>query len=154
MKIFIMRHGEAEHYAVSDAERALTERGQRESVAVAVACEKQGLRHFDKVLVSPYLRAQQTWASIASYFESDDVVTYDDITPYGQADTVFDYVSALVDIEQLESVLLVSHLPLVGYLAAEFVTDLVPPMFPTSGLIGIDYDPHTMQGKQMWSIYP
>ncbi|AEH32676.1 phosphohistidine phosphatase SixA [Vibrio anguillarum] len=154
MKIFIMRHGEAEHYAASDAQRALTERGLRESVAVARACEKQDLRHVDKVLVSPYLRAQQTWAAIASYFNADDVVTCDDITPYGKAEVVFEYVSALADVEQIESVLLVSHLPLVGYLAAEFVTDLVPPMFPTSGLIGIEYDRELCKGQQIWSINP
>ena len=43
MKIFIMRHGEAEHYAASDAERALTERGRSASAAVARACAEQGL---------------------------------------------------------------------------------------------------------------
>ncbi|ENS4969144.1 phosphohistidine phosphatase SixA [Vibrio fluvialis] len=155
MKIFIMRHGEAHHYAASDAERALTERGRNESVAVARACiEQQDLYHFDKVLVSPYLRAQQTWQEISRYFAARQVQVCEDITPYGSADEVFDYVSALVELEALDTLLLVSHLPLVGYLASEFVADMVPPMFPTSGLMCIEFDPQSRQGKVAWNVHP
>ncbi|WP_158107633.1 phosphohistidine phosphatase SixA [Vibrio furnissii] len=155
MKIFIMRHGEAHHYAASDAERALTDRGRSESVAVARACiEQQDLHTIDKVLVSPYLRAQQTWQEVSRYFSARQVQICDDITPYGQAESVFEYLAALVELETLDSLLLVSHLPLVGYLASEFVADMVPPMFPTSGLMCIDYDPHTRQGKVAWNVHP
>ena len=45
MKVFIMRHGEAAHYAASDAERELTKHGRSQSTAVAMACKKQGCRH-------------------------------------------------------------------------------------------------------------
>ncbi|XAW89043.1 phosphohistidine phosphatase SixA [Vibrio sp. CDRSL-10 TSBA] len=155
MKIFIMRHGEAHHYAASDAERALTDRGRSESVAVARVClEQQQMGHLDKVLVSPYLRAQQTWQEVSRYFAARQIEICDDITPYGQASDVFEYISALVDVESIESLLLVSHLPLVGYLAAEFVADMVPPMFPTSGMMCIDFDPHTRQGKVVWNVHP
>lgn len=154
MKIFIMRHGEAEHYAASDAERALTERGQRCSVAVAKACKEQGFSQFDKVLVSPYLRAQQTWQAISEHFNGKSVETCDDITPYGQSEYVCDYATALIETEQLESLLFVSHLPLVGYLTADFVTDMMPPMFPTSGLVCIEFDPETQTGDLLWNINP
>lgn len=154
MKIFIMRHGEAEHYASSDAERALTERGQRSSAAVAKACKEQGFSQFDKVLVSPYLRAQQTWQTISEYYNAKSVETCDDITPYGQSDYVRDYATALIETEQLESLLFVSHLPLVGYLTADFVTDMMPPMFPTSGLVCIEFDPETQTGDLLWNINP
>ncbi len=73
MKIFIMRHGEAEHYAQSDAERALTERGRSASAAVAKACVEQGYQLFDKVIVSPYLRAQQTWQEVATLFDAKQI---------------------------------------------------------------------------------
>ncbi|GAL37398.1 phosphohistidine phosphatase SixA [Vibrio maritimus] len=99
MKVFIMRHGEAVHYAPTDEQRALTEHGKDSSIIVARACKQQGYDRFDKVLVSPYLRAQQTWAAISQEFSSDDVVTSDDITPYGQAEDVVEYVSAIADIE-------------------------------------------------------
>ncbi|WP_456296932.1 phosphohistidine phosphatase SixA [Vibrio sp. AK197] len=154
MKIFIMRHGEAVQFALSDAERALTERGQSASIAVARASNEQGVKQFDLVLVSPYVRAQQTWNAIAQYFEADKVETSEDITPYGDSEQVFDYLQARIDVDSLESVLIVSHLPLVGYLTAEFVTDITPPMFSTSGLTCIDYDHSTQRGEIVWSLNP
>ncbi|MGF1721443.1 phosphohistidine phosphatase SixA [Vibrio kyushuensis] len=153
MKIFIMRHGEAEHFAASDAERALTVGGRSASISVAKACTQQGFSQFDKVLVSPYLRAQQTWKAISQEFTANQVETCDDITPYGQSPQVFDYVNALIELEQPESILLVSHLPLVSYLTAEFVTDIVPPMFPTSGLVCIEFDAKKQNGTLLWNIH-
>jgi len=154
MKIFIMRHGEAEHYAASDAERELTQHGRKASLAVARACAGKGFAQFDKVLVSPYIRAQQTWQEISSQFSSEQVETCDDITPYGDSEQVADYVSALLDTHNYQSVLIVSHLPLVGYLTSEFVTDMVPPMFPTSGLICIEYSLEKLSGEVVFNIHP
>ncbi|KGK09646.1 phosphohistidine phosphatase SixA [Vibrio navarrensis] len=152
MKVFIMRHGEAEHFAESDAQRALTSRGRLESDVVAMACAEQGFNHFDKVLVSPYLRAQQTWQAISHHFDAKTVQTCEDITPYGHADQVFDYLCALIEVEKPQHVLLVSHLPLVGYLTAEFVKDMPAPMFPTSGMVCIDFDPQTFRGEICFNL--
>ncbi|MBF8999544.1 MULTISPECIES: phosphohistidine phosphatase SixA [Vibrio] len=155
MKIFIMRHGEAEALAESDAQRALTERGQNDSIIVAKACASQyGPMDFDKVLVSPYLRAQETWQAIAPYVSGHCVDVCDDITPYGQADDVFDYILAISEHESLENVLLVSHLPLVGYLVSEFVKDIPAPMFTTSSLYCVEYDPKKRKGEVLWSVRP
>lgn len=155
MKIFIMRHGEAQHYAASDAERALTDRGRNESVAVARAgVIQKNITHIDKVFVSPYLRAQQTWQEISQHFSSDMVEVCEEITPYGQSEDVFDFVAACIEAEHLESVLLVSHLPLVGYLVSEFVPGMVAPMFPTSGLVCIEYDVAARKGELVWNIHP
>ncbi|AIW13500.1 phosphohistidine phosphatase SixA [Vibrio tubiashii] len=154
MKIFIMRHGEAEHFAQSDAERELTQNGRSASVAVARACAERGFSQFDKVLVSPYVRAQQTWQEISNCFESEQVERCEDITPYGESEQVADYVSALIDVHQYQSILLVSHLPLVGYLTAEFVADIHPPMFPTSGLTCIEYSPEKRSGEILFNIQP
>ncbi|MFC3025546.1 phosphohistidine phosphatase SixA [Vibrio zhugei] len=155
MKIFIMRHGEADVCAASDAERPLTARGQSDSVAVAKTCQAQyGALTIDKVLVSPYLRAQQTWQEIENYCSAHDVQSCDDITPYGQAEDVVEYVLALAEHESLESVMLVSHLPLVGYLVAEFVVDIPAPMFTPSTLYCIEYDVVARRGEVLWSVRP
>ncbi len=154
MKIFIMRHGEAEHFADSDAARQLTVKGREESEAVARACIQQGCTQFDKVLVSPYIRAQQTWQEISAHFSATSIETSEDITPYGQSECVFDYANALIEVEKLESLLFVSHLPLVGYLTSEFVRDMEPPMFRTSGLVCVEYDPQTQQGELLWHLTP
>lgn len=154
MKVLIMRHGEAGHFAESDAQRALTPRGRLESDAVAKVCIEQGITHFDKVLVSPYLRAQQTWQEISAYFEAKTVETCEDITPYGQSQHVYDYLCALIEVEQPEQILLVSHLPLVGYLTAEFVKEMAAPMFPTSGMVCIEFEPSTQKGEIRFSLKP
>ncbi|HFQ5587742.1 phosphohistidine phosphatase SixA [Vibrio vulnificus] len=154
MKVLIMRHGEAEHFADSDAQRALTTRGRLESDTVAKACAERGITHFDKVLVSPYLRAQQTWQEISGYFQADAVETCEDITPYGQSEQVYDYLCALIEVEQPEQILLVSHLPLVGYLTAEFVKDMSAPMFPTSGMVCVEFEPSQHRGEIRFSLRP
>jgi phosphohistidine phosphatase len=55
--LWLLRHGEAEPRARSDAERALTERGRKE---VRKSAEHLRGRELAYILVSPYLRAQQT----------------------------------------------------------------------------------------------
>ncbi|GEM74371.1 phosphohistidine phosphatase SixA [Vibrio sagamiensis] len=154
MKIFILRHGEAEQFANSDAERQLTPRGRAESEVVAQVCKERGFAQFDKVLVSPYIRAQQTWQEISTHFSAKCLETCEDITPYGQSDQVFDFINALIEVENTQSLLLVSHLPLVGYLISEFVKGMTPPMFPTSGLVCIEFDPQTQSGEILWHITP
>lgn len=154
MKVFIMRHGEAGTFAKSDAERTLTDRGESQSRQVAQAVVEQGVSHFDLVLVSPYIRAKQTWDCIAESFSVGSVEIAEDITPYGQADDVYQYVCALAETRNLNSVLLVSHLPLVGYLTAEFVDDMSAPMFPTSGFAAVDFDLQNRSGAIEWHLAP
>ena len=154
MKILIMRHGEAEHYAATDAERALTDKGRRDSVKAAQLCVNKGYTQLELVLVSPYLRAQQTWQAIASHFDAKQVKVCDDITPYGDARRVGDYIAAVAEVEKPKSILMVSHLPLVGYLTSEFVPDVAPPMFPTSGIACIDYDTNNHHGELVLNIHP
>jgi len=154
MKIVIMRHGEAETFAQSDAERALTSFGRSASRDVAQRCSLQGISQFDKVLVSPYLRAQQTWQELEDIFDAKEVSLSEDITPYGDSAMVADYLQALIELEQPESILLVSHLPLVGYLTADLVVDVAPPMFPTSGMICIEYDAQKQRGDILWNLKP
>lgn len=154
MKIYIMRHGEATHFAASDAERELTPLGKSQSLQAANEAATKGLNNVELTLVSPYIRAQQTWDTIASSVNSKQVETCADITPYGQADDVYQFVLAKAKTEKLESVLLVSHLPLVGYLTAEFVRHINAPMFPTSGIVGIEFDLETEKGELMWQLRP
>jgi phosphohistidine phosphatase len=147
-----MRHGEAEMFASSDAERELTTRGEQASIAVAEKCVSMGIAEFDHVLVSPYIRAQQTWQQISQCFTAKQVQSSDDITPYGDAVDVAQFVYALAQTNQLESILLVSHLPLVGYLTAELAQGISPPMFPTSGLACVEVDVERQSGELLWQV--
>ncbi|WP_305816242.1 phosphohistidine phosphatase SixA [Photobacterium leiognathi] len=155
MRIYIMRHGEAENFAASDAERPLTERGSRQSKQMAEMLSQQLVQPLDMVLVSPYLRAQQTWQCMEpSLADAIDVQVSDEITPYGDAETVVDYLKAMISVKKPQSVLIVSHLPLVGYLTAELVAGLQPLMFTTSAIAAIDYDPVSDVAELAWQQVP
>jgi phosphohistidine phosphatase len=59
-QLWLLRHAEAEpHGTRSDAERRLTERGERQARAGGVALARLGVK-FDAVLFSPKVRASQT----------------------------------------------------------------------------------------------
>lgn len=147
MKVIIMRHGEAEMFAATDAERQLTAKGIDKSLAAADQLLTFAGQEVDKVLVSPYVRAQQTWDTIKEKFDVGSVETFDDITPYGDADDVLEYVCAVAELESLQSVLLVSHLPLVSYMTSAFASGSTPPMFFTSGIAVVDFDPAARRGE-------
>ncbi|MGL6316254.1 phosphohistidine phosphatase SixA [Vibrio sp. WXL103] len=147
MKVIIMRHGEAEMFAATDSERQLTAKGIDKSLAAADQLLAFAGQEVDKVLVSPYVRAQQTWDTIKDKFDVGSVETCDDITPYGDADDVLEYVCAVAELESLESVMLVSHLPLVSYMTSAFASGSTPPMFLTSGIAVVDFDLAVRRGE-------
>jgi phosphohistidine phosphatase len=63
-RLVLVRHGKAADGDV-DVERPLTERGRRDSAAVGRWLTGHGVRP-DRILVSPAVRAQQTWASMTT----------------------------------------------------------------------------------------
>ncbi|MDN2662523.1 phosphohistidine phosphatase SixA [Psychromonas sp. 14N.309.X.WAT.B.A12] len=133
MQIYIMRHGQAEMMANSDSERNLTDEGRHESEIMAKYLVKQDVK-FDAVLVSPYIRAQQTWQSVSPFFEGiSNIQVLPCLTPAGSARKSVDEILAL-QAEGIQSVLLVSHLPLVGYIVGELVPSAGVPAFSTSAV--------------------
>ncbi len=67
MNIWIMRHGEAGFNASSDAARCLTDNGIKNTISqgkwLGEHLANQQIQ-LDKILVSPYLRAQQTLENV------------------------------------------------------------------------------------------
>lgn len=109
MKLWILRHGEAEPYgARPDPERALTAHGREEVLRSAARLIGQPLL---AIYASPYLRAQQTAQLVreALGFEPE-LVTVDWLTPDTRPQAVLEHLGDQGD------VLLVSHNPLVGSL--------------------------------------
>ncbi|WP_299014939.1 phosphohistidine phosphatase SixA [uncultured Photobacterium sp.] len=155
MRIYIMRHGEAQNFAPSDAERPLTVCGEAHSKQMAFQLASQLSDGIDLVWVSPYLRAQQTWSVMAKHLpQPKRLMTVDEITPYGDAEDVAAYLKAMIAVERPESVLLVSHLPLVGYLTSELAPGLQPPMFRTSAIAAVEYFPDSEQAEFLWQANP
>lgn len=136
-----MRHGEAEYYAAEDALRALTAAGQQQSVTVAQQLAASW-HTLDLVLVSPYLRAQQTWSAIQAVCPlGPEVITLPELVPEADPATACAAILAYGEIHQAQHILVVSHMPLLGYLLAEFIPGEIPLLFATSSISVIDFTP-------------
>ena len=108
----------------------------------------------ERVLVSPYLRAEQTLATVREALtlpEGEEVLP--ELTPGGNAEQVGSYLQALA-MQGESSVLIVSHLPLVGYLVAELCPGECPPMFATSAIANVDLPADGSYGKFEWQVSP
>lgn len=149
MKVVVMRHGDAVLGADDDASRALTPVGVAQSRAMAEWLLPQ-YPDVERVLVSPYLRAQQTWQSMRDLFPHAKVETVHDLVPHGHAGPVGDYVRALEG--DVAAVLVISHLPLVGYLVADLCPGVTPPMFVTSAMAGVEVT--AGRGSLLWQQTP
>lgn len=151
MKIYIMRHGQASMNAPSDERRPLTEQGKQESVQMARWLAPQLAGSLDKVIHSHYLRAQQTWQTISAYLPLPEGIEQSkEVTPDGDSEWVASYLTALAD--KHEKILLVSHLPLVGYLVQSLSPQAGAPMFATSGMACIEWK--NGQGNLLWLVSP
>lgn len=112
MKLWLLRHGEAQPYQRHDADRQLTERGRQQVVHAAQFL--LGVT-FDRVLSSPYIRAKQTaelLCTTLSYPGEIEIVPW--LTPQ---DDVREVVRKL-DSYPVENLLIVAHQPLLGSLAS------------------------------------
>lgn len=110
MEVFIMRHGEAEARAATDAQRQLTEDGIQQIHFMATEYGHL-LSGVDAVWSSPYIRAQQT-ASIMAESLGKEIVTQPFLPPNGNP---IEVLGALEQYRQ-QTLLLVSHQPLVSIL--------------------------------------
>ena len=138
MKIYIMRHGQAGMNAKTDEQRPLTEQGIEESIHMASWLAPQLDGVLDLVVHSNYLRARQTWQSICSELpKATRVEESKEITPYGDPAFVASYLTALAATH--DHILMVSHLPLVGYLVQSLCPAAGAPMFATSGMACIEW---------------
>lgn len=153
MQVFIMRHGDAALNAPSDAQRPLTLCGQDESRQMASWLNDQSV-DIERILVSPYLRAGQTLAVVREVMmlpAEQEVMP--ELTPGGDAAFICCYLQALAK-EDCAAVLVISHLPLVGYLVAELCPGQCPPMFATSAIARVDLNDETGKGTLDWQVSP
>ncbi|WP_347329541.1 phosphohistidine phosphatase SixA [Marinimicrobium locisalis] len=110
--LFIMRHGQAEPRAASDSERTLTQRGEADvhQMITSLTDELVGLEH---VWTSPYRRARQTAAIVNEVLDrgAEPVLT-DLLVPEAGVEPLCEQIQTC----QESSLMLVSHMPLVGEL--------------------------------------
>ena len=146
-----MRHGQAQFYADSDSQRPLSAAGITQSENMAKWLQEQHQQPIQRAWVSPYLRAQQTFSALNKTVEiSEKVETLDALTPHGDEFDVVNYLNAVAETSPLSSLVIVSHLPLVGYLSAAFLKSNNIPMFSTASIAAIEYDAETQKGELLW----
>lgn len=110
MKLWVLRHGEAEQRANTDPQRRLTDHGREQVLRSAARLLGQPLQ---AIIASPYVRAQQTAALVHDTLGfAQPVITVPWLTPESDVRQVISELERLA----LEHVLLVSHQPLVGAL--------------------------------------
>ena len=152
MQVFIMRHGDAALDADSDAVRPLTHCGCDESRQMAAWLTEQSVA-IERVLVSPYLRAKQTLSTVREALVlpvAEEVLP--ELTPGGDPAMVASYLQVLAN-KGVKSALVISHLPLVGYLVAELCPQETAPMFATSAIACVNLDGDT-SGQLEWLVSP
>ncbi|MDR3431318.1 MAG: phosphohistidine phosphatase SixA [Rouxiella aceris] len=153
MQVVIMRHGEAALEAASDSVRPLTDCGCDETVCMASWLNGRSVK-IQRVLVSPYLRAQQTLEKVRQELTlPEQVDVLPELTPGGDPAQVAVELQTLAK-EGVSAVLLVSHLPLVGYLVAELCPGHCPPMFATSAMASVEINAETGLGSFDWQFSP
>lgn len=153
MKVYIMRHGEAELIAPLDSERRLTEYGKHKALQQGKKLAEAQIQ-FDKVLVSPYVRAQQTFEQVNLAFNGrlDGLPeTWEALTPDGSSVLVKDYLEILAE-QGINNLLIVSHLPLVGEIADALCESRPAISFATATIALIDWQGKTGMPEQIY--YP
>ena len=152
MQLYIMRHGEARHQAISDIQRELTEYGISEVSDIANTIQDEV---FDAVIVSPFVRAKQTANVVVGLLKNQTaVIECSDITPCGNAGQVHDYIDALLAEFNYQKILIISHMPLISYLLAELTVDGHMPIFQTSAIAKVDYNTEKMKGEFVEMLCP
>ncbi len=149
-----MRHGHASHVGATDAQRPLTEQGKLEACLMAKWLDKTA-PELEQVFVSPYKRAQQTAHSVLANLNASPVsTTLNFITPEGSAREFHDYLDGVCNVEKINSLLIVSHMPLVSFLVEELTIERNAPIFQTAAIAQIDYDLKRMKGQLVQLIAP
>lgn len=116
MDVWIVRHGEAEPYQDNDWQRQLTVKGRHDIAILGQALHQQQVQP-DAILVSPYLRTQQTLALLqAQNHWTAQPQPSDAIVPEASVSRVPDLLE-----QSGQQVLMVSHQPLVSSLIALLV---------------------------------
>lgn len=151
---FISRHGEAEQVASDDFNRQLTEAGK-----IGISQLWQQIREVEAelptaILVSPYIRAQETATLIATALGITNIETTELLVPEASVSALLEDLSQRKNLQ--ERYLLVSHMPFVGYLCSQWCKGIGAPAanFHVGQVVAITGEPSLGSGKPLWKRTP
>lgn len=116
MLLYLLRHAMAQERAESDSARELSDEGVRQARSVAEKFE-QYAPVLDRVLCSPYTRAQQTASHVMPLFPDLTISSDDGLKPGGDVYELIDRLEALDD----QRVMLIGHNPFLSHLLSLLV---------------------------------
>lgn len=118
MKLYLMRHGEAEN-TWPDSERCLTDKGRERSAKVARILRSAGVEPGVKVVSSTLVRARQTADIVRRELNSTcGELIWEGVTPSDPTEPLALQLCTVPD-----DLVLVGHNPLFSMLAARLLTD-------------------------------
>lgn len=140
MRLFLLRHGQAEPHKIPDETRELTEKGRHQTADIT----KHYLLDTDwnAIWVSPFVRAQQTAQIVLENINKKHphsklkLTTINGITPEDSPKRALDLFTG----HETETLLIVSHQPFLGALAGLLVYGNLQSVLDihTSGLIELN----------------
>ncbi len=156
--LYLMRHGIAArtNNTQDDFDIPLTPEGIHLLEAQTLGMRKLGVKP-QIIIASPYKRAQETAALVAHALNpelKETIETTEDLVPYSSPQNVFATLSAY---QEFESVLVVSHQPLMGSTAGSLVKGRGSHLPFGKGclcLIEVEETPKTGKGSLQWLLTP
>lgn len=151
MKLFISRHGEAVGVAATDALRALTERGRESLLSHWQQLKDSGVV-LTGLVVSPYVRAQQTADCIAQVYGGLKRVDCDELIPEASPQRFLEWLMAN---PVGENTVMVSHMPLVAQLTGLWTGTLDRIGYSVGTVACLDVDVAAADGARLlWLCSP
>jgi len=143
--ILIMRHGEATPMHSDDVSRNLTSVGQQQAEKMGLWLQK--MHAPSGLLVSPYVRAQQTAEAVKKNNTFLFEETCQDIIPEGNPQVAADYIETLIAAHPAcNTWLVVAHMPIVSYLVDQLCVGHMP-IFNTGAVAVINYNEQTQRSE-------
>jgi len=148
VKVWILRHGEAQAHARSDAERELTAHGREEVLKSAAHLLGKPLT---RIIASPYVRARQTAELVRQALGFSEPIA---IAPWLTPESSPGQVLSRLDTYGSDDILLVSHQPLVGALIGLAVHGNLqqPQPMSTASLAELEAELPLAGGMQLLSV--
>lgn len=153
MKLYILRHGQASPTGASDNSRVLTTKGETESLILANWIKRQSIQ-FDQIWSSPYVRAINTARIIRD--DLNPVLAIEEKPNLIPSSHPLEVLDTLKEFNQ-SSLLIVSHMPLVGRLTHALMSghEDEPMMFETCGLASLEVAEIRYQAAYLdWLVHP
>ena len=157
MKLIVMRHGEAEASNTTDKTRNLTSYGKRQAKDAGQWLSSNLLvnNHIDLALVSPYSRTQQTYECLNLGLKITRKIELTELVPNATPKVTHRVLDKILyDNPELETVILVSHMPLISFLLDELLLSQHGSLFDTSSMAIIDYDINSSSGRLVAFYHP